>query len=65
MKILATPESVKNFLEDGDLDFLKFEKFKCAQRRIIDPFMTPQKYPLLKSSECKLDANTYHFHFRK
>ena len=37
MKIPATPESVKNFLEDAGLDFSKYDKFKCAQRNIIDP----------------------------
>ena len=37
MKILATPESVYNFLEDAGLDFCKYDKFKCALRKIIDP----------------------------
>ena len=37
MKIPATPESVKNFLEDASLDFHKYDKFKCAQRKITDP----------------------------
>ena len=37
MKIPATPESVKNFLEDSGLDFCKYDKFKHAQRKIIDP----------------------------
>ena len=37
MKILATPESVKNFLEDVGLDFCKCDKFKHALRTIIDP----------------------------
>ena len=37
MKIQATPESVKNFLEDAGLDFHKYDKFKCAQRKIIGP----------------------------
>ena len=37
IKILATPESVKNFLEDAGLNFYKYDKFKHAQRRIIDP----------------------------
>ena len=36
MKIPATPESVKNFLEDAGLDFHKYDKFKHARRRIID-----------------------------
>ena len=40
MKIPATPESVKNFLEDAGLDFCKYDKFKYAQRKIIDPPMT-------------------------
>ena len=37
MKILAIPELVQNFLEDAGLDFHKYDQFKCAQRRIIDP----------------------------
>ena len=37
MKIPAAPESVKNFLEDAGLDFCKYNKYKCAQGRIIDP----------------------------
>ena len=36
MKIPATPE-LKTFLEDTGPDFCKYDKFKCAQRKIIDP----------------------------
>ena len=36
MKIPATPESVKNFLENAGLGFGKYDKFKCAERKIID-----------------------------
>ena len=37
MKTPATPESVKNFLEDAGLDFCEYDKFKHVQRKIIDP----------------------------
>ena len=37
MKIPATPESIKNFLEDAGLNFHKYDKFKHAQRRTVDP----------------------------
>ena len=37
MKIPATPVSVKKVLEDVGLDFHKYDKFKCAQRKIINP----------------------------
>ena len=37
MKIPATPEAVKNFLEDAGLDFHKYDNFKCTQRKIIKP----------------------------
>ena len=37
LKIPVTPESVNNFLEDICLEFCKYDKFKCVQRRIIDP----------------------------
>ena len=30
MKITATAESVKNFLDDASLDFCKYDKFTCA-----------------------------------
>ena len=48
IKIPATPESVKNFLEDAGLDFGKYDKFKHAQRRIIDPSW-PHKIPPQKT----------------
>ena len=35
--IPATPDSVKNFLEDAGLDFHKYDKLKHAKRRITDP----------------------------
>ena len=36
MKIPATPELVKNFLEDAGLDFCKDDKFKHVQRKTIE-----------------------------
>ena len=37
MKILATPETVKNILEDAGLNFSKYDEFKHTEIRIIDP----------------------------
>ena len=49
MKIPAIPESVKNSLEDAGLDFHKYDKFKHAQREIIDPSCNPIKVPPYKT----------------
>ena len=36
IKIPATPESIKIFLEDVGLHFCKYDKFKQAKGRVID-----------------------------
>ena len=61
MKIPATPETVKNLLEDAGLDFHKYNIFKCTQRRITDPSW-PNENTLIKSSECTHYDNTYTFY---
>ena len=37
MKIRATPETVKNFLEDAGLNFHKYNKFKNTQKVSLTP----------------------------
>ena len=37
IKIPATSETVKNFLEHAGLNFHKYNKCKCTQARIVDP----------------------------
>ena len=59
MKIPAAPETVKNLFEDPDLNFHKYNKFKCTKERIIDPSLL---HSLMKSSECMSYDNKYTFY---
>ena len=45
MKIPATPETVKNFLEDACFNFCKYNKFKHTKERIIDPLRPHKNIP--------------------
>ena len=60
MKIPATPESVKNFLEDAGLAFVNMINLNLSRERSLIPH-DPIKYPLLKPHECKPYTNIYPF----
>ena len=53
MKIPANPESVRNFLEDGGLDFINMINSNVPKERSLIPYDSIKGTPI-KPSECNI-----------